>query len=78
MIFWPHVTARALDKCNYLMVLDYLAGALVPSCRHVDDEIDEERVGDEVQVEEEPMPLCQLISRKKWFHEKLIVLDDSP
>ena len=46
--------------CNYLMVLDYLAGALVPSCRHVDDEIDEERVGDEVQVEEEPMPLCQL------------------
>ena len=55
------------------MVLNYLAGALVPSRRHVDDEIDEERVGDEVQVEEEPMPLCQLISRKKWFHEKLIV-----
>ena len=47
-------------QCAYLMVLDYLAGALVPSCRHVDDEIDEERVGDEVQVEEEPMPLCQL------------------
>ena len=46
--------------CNYLMVLDYLAGALVPSCRHVDDEIDEEGVGDEVQVEEEPVPLCQL------------------
>ena len=42
------------------MVLDYLAGALVSSCRHVDDEIDEERVGDEVQVEEEPVPLCQL------------------
>ena len=43
-----------------LMVLHYLVGALVPPRRHVDDEIDEERVGDEVQVEEEPLPLRQL------------------
>ena len=43
------------------MIFDYLGGPLAPPDGHVDDHVDEEQVGDEVEVEEEAVRLGELV-----------------
>ena len=45
----------------YLVIFDYLGGPFVPPDAQVNDHVDEEQVGDEEEVEEEPVRLGELV-----------------
>ena len=53
----------SLTSGSYLVIFHDLRGPLVPRDGRMDHQVDEEQVGDEVQVEVEAVPLDELVMR---------------